>query len=240
MHTAARALALTSLLVSTRLASGQQIATYQPGAPTGGTVSVDRWFDFGAFLIRYDALDGAGESFVAPVGVSSLATFSFWTGVQGGIQVSNGFLTGPVQVRAYVFDTWGNTCFPQFCVASMNSIFTSAPFQITSTTFQKTTITANVPVAPGAQYMAALVPDWSSQSGAVEMLLADGDTYSGGSLWRLNENTFGSLFTNSSGSDAAFEATFVSATPEPATYILVCTGLLSVCIGSRFARRRRS
>jgi hypothetical protein len=177
------------------------------------------------------------QTFMTPAGMNYLQSFSFYLSnsfngnllfLQAAVYQFNpaGFLSGPALFTSALFNGSGNV--------NGNDTFAFGNLNIA--------LTPNVVYAlvlstlPGA----AQTPDGST----VLANLADGDTYAGGSLfYALSTNpadlTSPDGFTSLDGTtDAAFSATFTpTATPEPATLMLVATGFAGA--GGVAVRRRR-
>ncbi len=177
------------------------------------------------------------QTFMTPAGMNYLQSFSFYLSnsfngnllfLQAAVYQFNGdFLAGPALFTSALFNGSGNT--------NGNDTFTFGN-------------SLNIALSPNVVYALVLstlpgagqTPDGST----VLANLADGDTYAGGSLFYAVSTNPADLsspggFTSLDGTtDVAFSATFTgTATPEPATLVLMATGLAGM--GGVAVRRRR-
>ena len=209
--------ALAIAFVAPMAVGAQVIDTRTGGVPGGWLALGGTASGFGQSLV--------GQTFVAPFGVSSLESFSFF--LQRG--PSNVYASFPAYqndftFRGFVSEFVNGAPFGNLLFTSV--LHTRLANETPDVDSPETFFTDGLKVTPGMTYIAYLVPNPSGQNGGRSVRWRDGDPYGGGTLY--NGGSFSNL-------DAEFVATFV-VTPEPSTFVLSLTGLLAL---AHFARRRR-
>ena len=165
-----------------------------------------------------------GQSFVAPDGSPQLTDISFWMG-------------GIYSVRLEIFSFNGTG-------PAGSALFTSALLSRNVRGFdQETFAIGALALDPGASYIAILHP----QSGLPNVLWSgETDPYAAGKMYLATSNPADATTAHydtdimGSGTDLTMVANFTQATtvtPEPASMLLVATGLLGMFAGGRRMRR---
>ena len=189
-------------------------------------------------------LTAIAQTFLLPTGTNYLQSFTFYLASQlngnqlflqaSVYQFSGDQLTGPALFASALFAGSGNT--------GGNDTFTFG---------NTTTSPLNLFLAPNVTYaivLSALNGNGSTPDGStVQANLAAGDTYADGALFysmvasQADLSAPGAFSSLDGTTDVAFDATFTAApivsTPEPATLMLVATGLAGM--GGVVSRRRR-
>jgi hypothetical protein len=183
----------------------------------------------------YSIVTGAvAESFVTPLGSPELQSFTFYLG---------DFFDGTdLLIEANVFAFSGDHIIgPALYTSTVRSGSSNQadfdPFDFSN---------VNLVLTPGTTYALLLRTTVSSPDGSTNLVgTTTNDTFSLGQLYTSTGSTDADLSANGAfvasdpttfGSDAALQVTF-TATPEPASLVLMTSGLFGVGI---MARRRRS
>jgi hypothetical protein len=183
----------------------------------------------------------SGQSFTAPSGAQSLTSFSFW--------LSNGPSNDPITAP-------GDLTFQGYLMSWTGTRATGSPLYVsgvrngtTSSSFVRYDFeTGGTPLVGGAQYVAFLYPIFPGANATNTLGSTGGSVYAGGDFVFLNIGSdFSQVRTTDwaassfggRGNDLVFAATFLPSVviPEPSTYALLGTGLLT--LGGIAARRRK-
>ncbi len=199
------------------------------------TIGAARTTSVGTFTGGPGGVRSIGQSFTVPTLAPALSSFS--------LSLTNAFDGANLRFSAYIYrfdaatrSLTGAAAWSRATVAGSGNDFS---FDL------RTFDTGNVLLAPGSTYLfllttlgeAVAFPEAGNLLGA-----STADGYAGGALWASDAATNAALFAGGWSqvdgvADLAFTATFTSATvvPEPATVVLVGTGLLAL---GGLARRR--
>jgi hypothetical protein len=220
-----------AVLVAAASAPAAAQVTIGPGAPdplapnSVGPLGIDALFE--TIAPTYKAV---AQTFVTPAGAPVLQSFRFW--------LSDFFGGADLRLRGsvYAFDTdhlVGPALYASALVPGSAALdFEPVDFNVGA-----------LALSPGATYALVLSALDGSPDGATNLVGAtNGDDYAPGAFYVATAPDPAALFAAGAFSpapfapDAAFEATFAAAVPEPATVVLVAGGLVAI-VG--VARRRR-
>lgn len=201
---------------------------------TVSTSQADAFEGLGANLVPT-----VGETFTVPVGVSYLNTFSFFLAND-----PDNSLAPDLQFKPYVM-SWSTDHPTGTNLLSLSPVYMGNA----TSTFLQYTFAADVPVTPGAVYVAFLTTSGVPQSGnGANEFAGATNYYSGGQLVYAFTDANGTNFTSPSdwydgaGAQLGFDAEFSnsrSTVPEPSQFLLLGSGLGSL-LGVVRVRRRKA
>jgi len=227
-------LVLSALLVAAVIAPSDSRAQQVNTTTTG---PADNWIDAPVFSTTAGQSYGFGQVFTVPTTTVFLESFSMW-----GRQIQT---WGNSEFRAHVA-TWDDA------TMSFSDIWSSPATNVTSpavplgstgealSNWAEQMFTPGLGLYAGATYLAYVevsqaldYVNFASGDGfAARFVAADGNT----GLVRLDNGAVGQVWDNA---DMAFTGTFSTA-PEPASWVLLGTGLLTMLGMARLRRRREA
>lgn len=175
----------------------------------------------------YNRWVSIGQTFTAPGSYQVLQDFSFWL-------KNDPNTPSPTSLFAYLVVLAGGGQVSQV-------LYKSGPFTpANGTETQQTFAPQGIVLSPNSVYFAFLTGyDPTVATTQLSYVLSDYSSYAGGSIYSAFDDPLQSTWYPTVGYSAAFEANLADATvtPEPATLILVGTGLIGTAVS--FRRRRK-